>query len=129
MLEQEIALFGKRMGIEGLVLPQDSPLAFDVEGMGRLYIEYAPSTSHTVDSHLLVYISRAVPSYDRELPRRILEMVHYKHVYEFPVQGGVRAGQAVLLTRFTSGTVTCAMLERAVLLLTRLMDSVLGEAA
>lgn len=115
MLQQEISAFGRRMGMPGLALSAGGLLALDVAGMGRLHIE-------TGTDELLVYLSRAIPSHDSEAPRRLLELSHYRHAHAMPLQGGVHAGHAILLTRLALRAVSAAALENAALFLARLMD-------
>lgn len=131
MLENEIATFGQRMGIEGLVLPPDAPIVFEVEGMGTLHIELTPEQygEDAYQNALLLYLARPVPSYDTETARRVLELSHFKHAHPFPLQGAMHGDYAVLLTRLPLEQVTSANMETAIYFLAKHMNHASGENA
>lgn len=130
MLEQEIANFGTRMGIENLVLPQDAPIIFNIESVGTLHIEHTPEFygDDQYKNALLIYLARPVSSHDTEAARRILELSHYNHAHPFPLQGGIFNDQAVLLTRLAINEVTSASMETAFLFLVKHMNYAAGDA-
>lgn len=116
-LEHEIAQLGRRMGIAGLALSPQGMLAFDVEGMGRLYLECKADA-------LLIYLSRPAPSYDTTLPRRVLALCHYSNAHPVLLDGGIHNGQVILLTRMAERGVTAAALENTVDYLAQQMNRV-----
>ncbi|MFI3272813.1 MAG: type III secretion chaperone SycN [Pseudomonadota bacterium] len=129
MLEKEIAIFGQRMGIEGLVLPPDAPIVFQVDGMGTLHIELTPEQygEDAYQNALLIYLARPVPSYDTGTARRVLELSHFQHAHPFPLQGAVHGDYAVLLTRLAINDVTSATMENAIHFLAKHMAHASGE--
>ncbi len=96
-LEYEIAQLGQRMGISGLTFSPEGLLAFEVQGIGRMYFEQRPA-------ELLVYLARPIP-----------------------LNGGVHKDQIILLTRLPERAVTAAALENSVSYLARQMDSITGN--
>ncbi|MBZ2170586.1 type III secretion chaperone SycN [Nitratidesulfovibrio sp. SRB-5] len=128
MLQEAIASFGQRMGMSGLQLPGADParpdaprlIALDVDGMGRLHLE-------ATDGELLIYLSRPFPAHDADMPRRMLALCHYRHARPLPLQAGVHAGQAILLTRLPERLATAAAMETATDLLARIMDEATGR--
>lgn len=129
MLEQEIAEFGRRMGLPSLALDQRGLAALDVEHMGRLHLERAeparrPRGSAGGDPALLVYLAAPCPPHDQEAPARVLELCHYRHGHPMPLAGGVHRDQYILLTRLTERETTAASLENAVKFLAAMLEKV-----
>ncbi|WCB48221.1 type III secretion chaperone SycN [Nitratidesulfovibrio vulgaris] len=115
MLQDTIAAFARRMGMTGFVPSAGGLAAFDIDGVGRLFVE--PS-----DDMLLVYLARAVPAHETHLPRRLLDLSHYRHAWPLPLQGGMHGGQAVVLTRLDGRTATAVDVENAAVLLAGVLD-------
>ena len=122
MIERELAEFGRRMGMPSLAFSAQGIAALDIENMGRLYLER--NTENPLIPELLLYLVLPVPAYDRQAPRRILELCHYKHAHPMPLHGGMHAGQIVLLTRFPEQDVNAARIEMAALFLRSMMERV-----
>ena len=120
MLSHEIEAFGRRMGLEGLTLPDSGPLAFDVEGMGRLSLEYLAESNE-----LLVYLLAAVPAYDHNAARRVLELCDYRRGLPFSLSGGLYKGNLMLLTRLSEKNLTAGSLEATIRTLNSLFQTVL----
>jgi type III secretion system chaperone SycN len=116
-LEHEIAQLGQRMGIANLAFSPEGLMAFEVEGMGRVYFERKAED-------LLIYLARPAPPYDRDIARRILAVCHYGKAHPVPLSGGLHKEQAVLLTRMAERGVTTAFLENTVNYLAQQMNSV-----
>ena len=121
MLEQEIAEFGRRMGLPSLTLGDGGLLALDVERMGRLHLEKSEQGSNC---ELLIYLAAPCPSHDKEAPARVLDLCHYRHGHPLPLTGGVHKDQYVLLTRLNEQEVTAAALENAVKFLAGMLAKV-----
>lgn len=120
MLAHEIEAFGRRMGIEGLRLPEKGPLAFDVEALGRLHLEEDPE-----HQELLIYLTLPVPNYDRQAARRVLALCDYRKGLPLVLNGGVYKGQLMLLTRMDAAALTAGSLEATI----RTLGQLIRQAA
>lgn len=127
MLDQEIAEFGRRMGIPSLSLGQGDLLALDVDRMGRLHLEKRNDPVRG-ESELLVYLAAPCPPHDRTAAARVLDLCHYRHGHPMPLSGGVHRDRFVLLTRMPERTVTAAGLENAAKFLAAMMEAAAGAA-
>ena len=116
-LEHEIEQLGRRMGIANLALSAEGMMAFDVDGMGRVFLDLK-------SGELLVYLARSVPSHDRGMAGRILAVCHYRNAHPVPLSGGVHNGLAILLTRMAERRVSTAFLENTVNYLAQQMNTV-----
>lgn len=131
MLDQEIAEFGRRMGLPSLSLDERGLVALDVEHMGRLHLERAESAPAPCGGAgdgpaLLVYLAAPCPPHDKDAPARVLELCHYRHGHPMPLTGGVHRDRYVLLTRLTERETTAASLENATKFLAAMLEKVAG---
>lgn len=117
MLDQEIAEFGRRMGMPTLTLNREGMLALDVDRMGRLNLEKN-------GEELLVYLTLPCPAHDNDAPARVLSACHYRHNYPFPLSGGVFKDNYLLLTRLSERMVTAVAIENAVKFLASIIEKV-----
>ena len=116
-LEHEIEQLGRRMGLAELALSADGMLAFEVEGMGRVYFEHKAE-------ELLIYLACATPPHDRDIARRILTVCHHRNAHPVPLSGGIHKGQTILLTRIAERNISAALLENTVNYLAQQMRTV-----
>ena len=121
MIEREIAEFGRRMGMPAFSLSPAGLAALDVERLGRLHLELAENAG---ERELLVYLARAVPEYDVKAPRRVLERCHTGTPIPCRCPGGCTRAILSFVTRFPERQATAAGIERAVLFLSGVMDTV-----
>lgn len=122
MIDHEIAEFGRRMGMPGLTFPSSGIIALDVEGLGRLHIERKDD-----EDEVLVYITRTLPSYDKEAPRRVLELCDYRQGLPFVLAGGVYDDRLMLLVRLPQREFTAGVLEADIRILESLVRRAAGE--
>ena len=116
-LEHEIEQLGKRMGIAELALSAEGMMAFDVDGIGRVFLERKPE-------ELLIYLARSAPLHDRGIAERILAVCHHRNAHPVPLSGGVHKGLAILLTRMAERRASTAFLENTVNYLAQQMNTV-----
>lgn len=121
MIDHEIAEFGRRMGMPDLAFPSSGIIALDVEGLGRLHLEYRPD-----ENEVLVYVTCPLPAHDKEAPRRVLELCDYRKGLPLVVTGGVHNDNLMLLVRLPEREVTAGLLESDIRILSELIRRVAG---
>ena len=122
MLEQEIAEFGRRMGLPSLALDANGLVALQVEGMGQLHLEKRVDNGAV---ELLLYLARPCPAHAATVPERALALCHYRHAHALPLSAGMYKEQLLLLTRLDERESTAASMEKAVLLLADIMNTIM----
>lgn len=123
MLDHEIAEFGRRMGMPGLAFPPSGVVALDVEGLGRLHIERRNDAGE-----VLVYVTRPLPAYDRDAPRRVLALCDYRLGLPVVLTGGVHNDTLMLLVRMPEREFTAGALEAHVRVLGDLVRRAAGDS-
>lgn len=123
MLEREIEAFGRRIGMDGLVLGASGVLALDIRQTGRLYLE---KNSRNEKAELLLYLAREYPQYDKSIPERALALCHYGKPKPYPLMAGKHGTKLVLLTRMPEQGVTAAQIEQMSRFLVEQMDFVVS---
>lgn len=122
MLDHEIAVFGRRMGIENFSLNSNGLVALDVEHFGRLTLERVETSG--AKEELLIYVALPVPAHDVDVCRRVLALCALEQAHVMPVWGGVRNQHIVLLVRLSANTTQAADIENAAYFLRTLLAQV-----
>lgn len=121
MLHHAITEFGRRMGLSELALSDEDRVALDVNGLGRLYVEYVHAGP---DARLLLCLARPMPVHEAHRRRAALELCHYSHGHVLPLAAGMRGDDLLLLTWLVDSELHGAALENAVRFLSGMADRI-----
>ncbi|MBQ7584829.1 MAG: CesT family type III secretion system chaperone [Desulfovibrionaceae bacterium] len=116
-LETIVQKFGERLGMPNLTLGEKGVGALDINEVGRLYLEILPDREN-----LLLYLTRSLPPYAPEIPKKALSFTHYLKAHPFPVWCGKRNDELILFTRLGRAEVSPQSIENAVLFLAKSID-------
>ncbi len=120
-MDREISEFSRRLGLGPATLPDRGPLALEIEGAGRLFMERGTE-------ELWLYLAAPLPPYDRETLPRALARTGFELAPAFPLTCGLAGDSLLLLTRLAAARVTAGELERAADFLLREMAAIrVGE--
>ena len=109
-VDESIRQYGRSIGAENLSLDEDGLLRLDFERKGCLQMEL-------VEDALLVYLSRPLPSYDREAAKRILSACSPDRHHAYPLNAAIKDNEVFVLARIPERDVTPPVLEQCIQLL------------
>ncbi|MBQ7739040.1 MAG: CesT family type III secretion system chaperone [Desulfovibrionaceae bacterium] len=121
MINNAISQFGQRMGLPALALDEHGLAALDVDGVGRIHLEMNNAENH---NEFLIYLSTPVPPHDTDLPKRALNLAHYKHGHPYNISTGLNNDNLIIIASLTESEVTVQNLENAVIFLMNLSQKI-----
>ena len=107
MLEQELAEFGRRLGLGRLTPPPSGPLSLEIGELGLLSLE-------TLDGGgVLISLAVPLPVHDRGRLVRTLRLCAPDQGQPWPLACGLRRDHLIFLIRLPQAGLTAADLENA----------------
>lgn len=118
MINKTISEFGKKMQFNNLSFNEDHLIHLELESIGDLFIEEAPS-------HLVIYLSKELENPGLNVYKKALTLCHYRQKNPYPTYTGLyEENKLSFLIRMPNEEISESNLEKAILFLNKLHEQI-----